>query len=124
MRINYLFLSICMQPSAGQEAVVKNLRVVDHLEASRAKIDYLTFSKMKPQGNADLGYHIQLGDPEVCGQYREGDIVAFCEGENGQTEIELLTNKNINSAFLAGVISRSAYLEARPRGLENGIVSC
>ena len=93
---------------------------MDQLEASRAKIDYLTFSVMEPQGKADLGYHLRLSDPEVCGQYSEGDVVAFCEGENGQTQIELLTNRNIGSAYLAGVISRSAYIEAKPRGLENG----
>ena len=102
--------------------MVKNLRVLDQLEASRAKIDYLTFSTMNPaSGRADLGYHLRLSDPDVCGQYNEGDVVAFCEGENGQTQIELLTNANISSAYLAGVISRSAYLEARPHGLENGM---
>ena len=70
---------------------------------------------------ADIGYHFKLKDPDVCGDFDEGDVVAFYKDDNGTASIQLLDNKNGKEAFMAGVISRSAYLEATPSMGEDGL---
>ena len=70
---------------------------------------------------ADIGYHFKLKDPDVCGDFDEGDVVGFYKDDNGTASIQLLDNKNGKEAFMAGVISRSAYLEATPPMDEDGL---
>ncbi|XP_020603148.1 uncharacterized protein LOC110042140 isoform X2 [Orbicella faveolata] len=96
-------------------AEFQNLRVVEHLEAKRAHIEHLSFVVSSAGANkADIGYHFKLKDPDVCEDFEEGDIVGFYKDDNGTASIQLLDNKNGKEAFMAGVISRSAYLEATP----------
>ena len=102
--------------------------MVEHLEAKRAHIEHLSFVVSSAGANkADIGYHFRLKDPDVCGDFDEGDVVGFYKDDNGTASIQLLDNKNGKEAFMAGVISRSAYLEATPPMDEDGlfnIVSC
>ncbi|XP_048583410.1 uncharacterized protein LOC5508718 [Nematostella vectensis] len=98
----------------------KSLKVVDHLEANRAYIDHLTFRTSESTEKADIGYHFQLSDPDTCKDYEEGDVIGFFKDAKNRTVIELLDNSNASKAFMAGVISRSAYLEAK-RSNEEGV---
>lgn len=64
--------------------------------------------------NADIAYHLNLTEsarrrPDL----EEGDVIAFLENtKTGQTEIEKLSHENSGRAVMAGVISRSAYINA------------
>ena len=96
--------------------------MVEHLDAKRAYIEHLTF-KVQEAGHrkADIGYHFRLKDPNACDDFEEGDVVGFYKDDDGHSSIQLLDNKNGKDAFMAGVISRSAYLEATPPMNENGL---
>ena len=96
--------------------------MIDYLEAKRAHIEQLSFV-VSNAGNrkADIGYHIKLKDPNACDNFEEGDVVGFFKDDDGGTSIQLLDNKNGKEAFMAGVITRSAYLEARPPMDDNGL---
>lgn len=90
------------------------------MEAKRADIDHLSYVVAQPRvGQADIGYHFQLTDLAACDEYEEGDIVGFFKDEEGQASIGLLDNTNAKESFMAGVISRSAYLEAKPTNVES-----
>lgn len=100
----------------------QNLRVIEHLEAKRAHIEHLSFVvSCAGAKKADIGYHFKLKDPDVCGDFDEGDVVGFYKDDNGTPSIQLLDSKNGKEAFMAGVISRSAYLEATPPMDEDGL---
>ena len=96
--------------------------MIEHLDAKRAYIEHLTF-KVQEAGHrkADIGYHFRLKDPNACDDFEEGDVVGFYKDDDGHSSIQLLDNKNGKDAFMAGVISRSAYLEATPPMNENGL---
>ena len=59
-------------------------------------------------------YHLKFRDPDVSGNFDKGDVFGFCKDDSGTPRIQLLDNKNGKEAFMAGVISRSAYPEATP----------
>ena len=100
----------------------QNLRVLEHLEANRAHIDHLSFRvSTAGEKKADIGYHFKLKDPDVCDDFDEGDVVVFSKDDNGSASIQLLDSKNGKEAFMAGVISRSAYIEATPPMDEDGL---
>lgn len=108
--------------SSLASAEFQNLRVVEHLEAKRAHIEHLSFVVSNAGAKkADIGYHFKLKDPDVCGDFDEGDVVGFYKDDSGTASIQLLNNKNGKEAFMAGVISRSAYLEATPPMDEDGL---
>lgn len=97
--------------------------MIEHLEAKRAHIEHLSFVVSSAgEKKADIGYHFKLKDPDACEDFEEGDVVGFFKDDNGSSSIQLLDNKNGKEAFMAGVISRSAYLEATPPTDENGLV--
>lgn len=96
-------------------AEFQQLRVIEHLEAKRAHIEHLSFVVSSAgDKKADIGYHFKLKDTSVYDDYEEGDVVGFFKDEDGSSSMQLLNNKNGKEAFMAGVISRSAYLEATP----------
>ena len=116
-----LYLSIFSLPSSGS-AEFQNLRVIDHLEAKRAHIEHLSFVVSNAGARkADIGYHFKLKDPDLCEDFEEGDVVGFFKGDDGRASIQLLNNKNGKDAVMAGVVSRSAYLEATPSISEDGL---
>ena len=116
----YLLIFFCMSFLASVE--FQNLRVVEHLEAKRAHIEHLSFVVSDAGAKkADIGYHFKLKDPDVCGDFEEGDVVGFYKDDNGTASIQLLDSKNGKEAFMAGVISRSAYLEATPPMDKDGL---
>jgi hypothetical protein len=84
---------------------------VDHLEAQRANIEHLTFGYMLQTNRGDIAYHIRLTDQAQDQELTEGIVVGFFPLD-GKTKIEPLCSENINDAVMAGVISRSAYIEA------------
>lgn len=97
--------------------------MIEHLEAKRAHIEHLSFVVSSAgDKKADIGYHFKLKDTSVYDDYEEGDVVGFFKDEDGSSSMQLLNNKNGKEAFMAGVISRSAYLEATPPMDENGMV--
>lgn len=109
-----VILTICWSSSPAS-AEFQQLRVLEHLEAKRAHIEHLSFVVSNAGAKkADIGYHFKLKDPDVCDDFDEGDVVGFYKDDNGTASIQLLDNKNGKEAFMAGVISRSAYLEATP----------
>ena len=69
--------------------------------------------------NGDIGYHVKLKNSEGDEPMEEGDLVGFFADDNqatSDTRIERLTDVNASKAHLAGVITRSAYLQARTPG--------
>ncbi|EDO31184.1 predicted protein [Nematostella vectensis] len=87
--------------------------LTDYLEAQRASIKELHVKKMICTPNADIAYHVELKGPYYRSKdQEEGDVVGFFEQEKtGKTVIALLTHDNAREARMAGVISRSAYLQ-------------
>lgn len=61
----------------------------------------------------DIAYNFKLDTADVDLPLEEGDIVGVFEGRDGESRIEKLTHFNASKATMAGVISRSAYLEAK-----------
>ena len=61
----------------------------------------------------DIAYHFKLDAADHDLPLEEGDIVGVIEGPDGKSHIEKLTHFNASKATMAGVISRSAYLEAK-----------
>lgn len=87
--------------------------LTEYLEAQRALITDLRVVNMTTE-NADIAYHLNLTEsarrrPDL----EEGDVIAFLGNtKTGQTEIEKLSHENSGRAVMAGVISRSAYINA------------
>lgn len=87
--------------------------LTEYLEAQRARITDLRVVNMTTE-NADIAYHLNLTEsarrrPDL----EEGDVIAFLGNtKTGQTEIEKLSHENSGRAVMAGVISRSAYINA------------
>lgn len=87
--------------------------LTEYLEAQRALITDLRVVNMTTE-NADIAYHLNLTEsarrrPDL----EEGDVIAFLGNtKTGQTEIEKLSHENSGRAMMAGVISRSAYINA------------
>ena len=103
-------------------AAFRKLQVIDHLDAKRAHIEHLIFEVQEAgDRKADIGYHFRLKDPNVSDDFEEGDVVGFFKDDDGHLSIQLLDNKNGKDAFMAGVISRSAYLTATPPLNEKGL---
>lgn len=80
------------------------------LFANNALIGTLEANTIKSE-NRDIGYHIPLKDLSQKGELNEGDVVGFFEDENQKTVIERLNKENYHRAKLAGVITRSYYIE-------------
>lgn len=87
--------------------------VTERLEAKSAVIDELQVNKpiLTPRG--DIAYHFRLEKSTHDLPLEEGDVIGFFEGPDGKSHIEKLTHFNASKAKMAGVISRSAYLEAK-----------
>ncbi|XP_031569085.1 uncharacterized protein LOC116303646 [Actinia tenebrosa] len=96
--------------TTSTNAAIEKL-VVDHLEAQRANIEHLTFGYMLQTNRGDIAYHIRLTDQAQDLKLTEGVVVGFFPSD-GKTKIEPLCSENIKDAVMAGVISRSAYIEA------------
>ena len=95
--------------------------MIEYLEAKRAHIEHLSFVVSSPgDKKADIGYHFKLKNPDVCDDFEEGQVVGFFKDDDGTSSIQLLDNKNGKEAFMAGVITRSAYLEASPNIRDDG----
>lgn len=96
--------------------------ITDRLEAKSAFIEELRVSKPIVTQRGDIAYHFKLGpadhDLDHDRPLEEGDIVGVIEGPDGKSHIEKLTHFNASKATMAGVISRSAYLEAKTPGEE------
>ena len=86
--------------------------ICQYLEAEFARIKTLEVEQIKTK-NHDIAYYIKRKYPEGESPFEEGDVVGFFESPTGDTVIDLLTSENAHEARLAGVISRSAYLEGK-----------
>lgn len=87
--------------------------ITNRLDAQSAIINELRVKKPIVTQRGDIAYHFKLNKAELDLPLEEGDIVGFFEGPDGKTHIEKLTQINAFKAKMAGVISRSAYLEAK-----------
>ena len=93
------------------------------MRAKSANIDSLKCEDLKIcEGRADIGYRFKLKDPDLCEEFDEGDVVGFFKDDHGTASIKLLDSKNGKEAIMAGVISRSAYLEATPPMSQDGLL--
>ena len=100
----------------------QNLRVIEHLEAKSAYIGSLKYDNLTVnEGRADIGYHFKVKDPNLYKEFEEGDVLGFFKSDDGTACVQLLDSQNGKQAFMAGVISRSAYLEATPAISQNGL---
>ena len=100
----------------------QNLRVIEHLEAKSAYIGSLKYDNLTVnEGRADIGYHFKVKDPNLYKEFEEGDVLGFFKSDDGTACVQLLDSQNGKQAFMAGVISRSAYLEATPAMSQNGL---
>lgn len=98
----------------------QNLRVIEHLEAKSAYIGSLKYDNLTVnEGRADIGYHFKVKDPNLYKEFEEGDVLGFFKSDDGTACVQLLDSQNGKQAFMAGVISRSAYLEATPAMSQN-----
>lgn len=88
------------------------------MEAQRARIENLTVVNVMQTRRGDIAYHLNLTEatrrrPDL----EEGDVIAFlANSKTGKTEIEKLSHENAQNAVMAGVVSRSAYLNANAPG--------
>lgn len=72
-----------------------------------------------PRG--DIAYHLRLTNPDLYQTLDEGVVVGFFADDEGTATIEPLSSENASQAVMAGVISRSAYVEAHaPSEKEKG----
>ena len=67
---------------------------------------------MMQTSKGDIAYHLKLTNPDTYHKHEEGLVVGFFPDEEGEATIHPLTSENAPQAVMAGVISRSAYLEA------------
>ena len=67
---------------------------------------------MMQTSKGDIAYHLQLTNPGMYQTLEEGVVVGFFPDVEGLATIEPLSSENVSQAVMAGVISRSAYLEA------------
>jgi len=82
----------------------------NNLQAKSALVGTLEAQVIRTQ-NRDIGYHIPLKDLSQKGELNEGDVVGFFEDDYEKTVIERLSKENYHRAKLAGVITRSFYVE-------------
>jgi len=82
------------------------------LKAQQASIDKLSFGCMMQTSKGDIAYHLKLTNPDMYQILEEGVVVGFFPNDEGMATIEPLSNENAPQAVMAGVISRSAYVEA------------
>ena len=87
--------------------------IADRLEAHFATIDELQVKKPIVTQRGDIAYHFKLKRSDSDIPLEEGDVIGFFEEDDGKSRIERLTHFNASRARMAGVISRSAYLEAK-----------
>ncbi|XP_022793901.1 uncharacterized protein LOC111332743 isoform X2 [Stylophora pistillata] len=97
--------------SAGELKHVDDL-VVNHLKAQQANIDNLTVTFLLQTRRGDIAYHLRLTNPSLYQTLDEGIVVGFFPNDDGMAQIEPLSSENATRAVMAGVISRSAYVEA------------
>lgn len=91
--------------------------ITDHLEATTANIKQLKVSNPIQTPRGDIAYHFKLKGLSNSLQLEEGDLIGFFENpEDGSSEIRKLTCDNAPHAKLAGVISRSAWIEGKTPG--------
>ena len=91
--------------------------ITDHLEATTANIKQLKVNHPIQTPRGDIAYHFKLKDCPKNMQLQEGDLIGFFENpHDGKSEIRKLTCDNAHFAKLAGVISRSAWLEGKTPG--------
>lgn len=86
--------------------------VVNHLKAQQANIDNLTVTFLLQTRRGDIAYHLRLTKPSLYQTLDEGVVVGFFPNDEGMAQIEPLSSENAMRAVMAGVISRSAYVEA------------
>lgn len=61
----------------------------------------------------DIAYHFPMNKSDLEIALEEGDVIGFFGEPYEKTHIEKLTYFNAFKAKMAGVVSRSAYLEAK-----------
>lgn len=104
--------------SCGSTTKTDREVLTDYLEAQRARIENLTVVNLMQTRRGDIAYHLNLTEatrrrPDL----EEGDVIAFlANSKTGKTEIEKLSHENAQNVVMAGVISRSAYLNANAPG--------
>ncbi|XP_067056496.1 uncharacterized protein [Acropora muricata] len=104
--------------SCGSTTKTDREVLTDYLEAQRARIENLTVVNLMQTRRGDIAYHLNLTEatrrrPDL----EEGDVIAFlANSKTGKTEIEKLSHENAQNAVMAGVVSRSAYLNANAPG--------
>ncbi|XP_048583347.1 uncharacterized protein LOC116609536 isoform X2 [Nematostella vectensis] len=89
--------------------------ITDHLVAQTAIIEELRVNSPILSQRGDIAYHFPLKKSlkTESEALEEGDVIGFFEDPDGATYIQRLTHFNAKKAKSAGVISRSAYLEAK-----------
>ena len=98
--------------------------ITDHLEATTANIKQLKVNHPIQTQRGDIAYHFKLKDCAKKFELQEGDIIGFFENSYGKSEIRRLTCENVRHAKLAGVISRSAWLEGKTPSEEEKGKTC
>ena len=87
------------------------------MEATTANIKQLKVNYPIQTPRGDIAYHFKLKDCPKKLELKEGDLIGFFENSyDGKSEIRPLTCENARYAKLAGVISRSAWLEGKTPG--------
>ena len=104
-----MYIELCIPGSSVFPEVI-----TDHLEATTANIKQLKVNQPIQTSRGDVAYHFKLQGCPKNVELQEGDLIGFFESSSdGKSEIRLLTRDNARYAKLAGVISRSAWLEGK-----------
>ena len=125
MTVSLFYFIFSFTAGGFQVPEAKDIGRFLNLEAENAYIRQLKYMEKICTTNGDIGYHVKLKNSQGSQPMEEGDLVGFF-AEDGQdtsdTRIERLTDVNASKAHLAGVITRSAYLQARtPSHHEQGM---
>lgn len=85
--------------------------VADHIKTKTLEVDGLMMNKLQSM-HGDIAYHHVKQDPNAV--FEGGEIASLVqdEKENKKHVIAKMNAKNLQNVILAGVVTRSQYLEA------------
>ena len=78
-----------------------------------AEIGELIIANPIQTRRGDIAYHFVLKDPNAHPEFKEGEIIGFFADKQRGRVLDKLTRENSPDALLRGIVTRSAYIEAK-----------
>ena len=99
--------------SAPDSFISASKVAADRIEAQVAEIGELIIAKPIQTRAGDIAYHFVLKDPSAHPVFKEGEVIGlFADKQSGRV-LDKLTRENSPDALLRGIVTRSAYIEAK-----------